>query len=98
MKQNRRETETRLHITLYGTVQGVGFRYFVRTTARPLDLAGYVLNRADGAVEIEAEGPPDAVQQLLHTVQHGPPLAHVERVERLGPSAETLPKPFEIRH
>ncbi|MGH7448646.1 MAG: acylphosphatase [Longimicrobiales bacterium] len=98
MKQPRRNTEARLHFALYGAVQGVGFRYFVRTAARPLDLAGYVLNRSDGAVEIEAEGSPDAVQQLLHTVQHGPPLANVERVERLGPSAETLPKPFEIRH
>jgi Acylphosphatases len=39
---------TRLHVLATGLVQGVGFRWFVRETARRHDLAGWVLNRLTG--------------------------------------------------
>ena len=90
--------DRRVHVVLYGGVQGVGFRWFVREAARRLDLPGYVLNRADGGVELETAGPADAVAELLRTVGNGPPLARVETVEELKPSAERLPSPFAIRH
>lgn len=98
VKQTRRHAERRARVRVYGAVQGVGFRYFVRQSARRLDLAGYVLNRPDGSVELEAAGSHDGVGELLRTVAHGPPMAHVERVESLEPTDETLPAPFEIRH
>ena len=90
--------DRRVHAALYGSVQGVGFRWFVREAARRLDLPGYVLNRADGAVELETAGPAEAVEELLRTVRNGPPLARVETVQVLEPSAEPLPSPFAIRH
>jgi acylphosphatase len=96
VKQSRRNTEDgRVHAIIYGTVQGVGFRYHVRQAARRLGLAGYVLNRPDGAVEFEAAGDPMAVAELLRTVEHGP--GHVERVEIVEYGLEALPEPFTIR-
>lgn len=87
----------RHRIALYGTVQGVGFRYFVRQHARSLDLAGYVLNRADGAVELEVAGSDAVLAGFLHTVANGPPHSRVDRVESLEPTSDALPEPFAIR-
>lgn len=99
MKHSRSKTEDRrVRAAVYGGVQGVGFRYFVRQAARGLDLAGYVFNRTDGAVELEVAGAREDVEALLRTVEHGPPLAHVERVEPMAPTEEVLPAPFAIRH
>ncbi|HEX6309251.1 MAG TPA: acylphosphatase [Longimicrobiales bacterium] len=94
---DRRKPEERVRLRLYGAVQGVGFRYFVRQTARRHDIAGYVINRPDGAVELEAGGDADALERFRHTVEHGPPLARVERVETLEHTPEVLPLPFEVR-
>jgi acylphosphatase len=71
-----------LSATVYGLVQGVGFRYFVRRMARELDITGYVRNTADGeAVEVVAEGHADKLSQLLKSLQSGPNSAKVSRVE-----------------
>ena len=41
----------RLRIEVEGTVQGVGFRWFVARHARSLGLSGYARNLPDGRVE-----------------------------------------------
>lgn len=48
-----------------GTVQGVGFRWWVRSQALELGLAGHAANLEDGRVEVVAQGPARAVAQLL---------------------------------
>ena len=61
-------------------MQGVGFRPFVYALATRLGLAGWVGNDVDG-VFAEVEGPAEAVEKFLFSVQAGaPPLARVERV------------------
>lgn len=91
----------RLHVLAKGRVQGVGFRWFVRETARRLALAGWVLNRPDGAVEVVADGPADAIVALRAAVQEGPPGARVDSVEDLSEKApasdEPLPRPFGVQ-
>jgi acylphosphatase len=47
---------SRLHVFYSGTVQGVGFRYTVRTLASGFELTGTVRNLPDGRVELLAEG------------------------------------------
>ncbi len=72
----------RLSATVYGRVQGVYFRYFVRNIARGLGLKGYVCNLASGdAVEIKAEGEKPQLDRLLEQIKVGPPGAWVKRVE-----------------
>ncbi len=72
----------RVHVLVRGVVQGVGFRAFVRRNARRLGVKGFVRNLPDGfTVEIVAEGPDDAIEQLINIVSKGPPGAIVEDVE-----------------
>jgi acylphosphatase len=61
-------------------VQGVGFRYFAESNARRLGLEGYVRNRHDGAVEVEAEGDAPALERFLDLLRQGPRMARVEDV------------------
>jgi acylphosphatase len=48
-----------------GSVQGVGYRWFVRGLALDAGLAGSATNLADGRVEVVLEGPEDAVAAAL---------------------------------
>jgi len=70
----------RLKAEIVGDVQGVGFRFFAERHARHLGLEGYVRNRNDGAVEVEAEGAASALEQFLNELRHGPRLARVQDV------------------
>ena len=47
---------TRLHVYFSGHVQGVGFRYAVRTVSLEFDVTGWVKNLSDGRVEMLSEG------------------------------------------
>ncbi len=70
-----------LHAFVEGRVQGVGFRMFVLRTAVALDLCGWVRNRANGQVEVWAEGSPSNVSSLLNQLKQGPPAAVVTHVD-----------------
>ena len=76
------EKETRYLLTLVvsGRVQGVGFRYFALHRARAHGIAGWVKNRYDGKVEIEAEGPRGDLELFLMDIKGGPPASHVTYV------------------
>lgn len=79
-----------------GRVQGVFFRAATVERARELGLRGYARNLADGTVEVEAEGPEEALLALEHWLWRGPPLAKVEAVEVHAPSEQPLPPSFAI--
>ncbi|TFV87530.1 acylphosphatase [Blastococcus sp. CT_GayMR20] len=48
-----------------GSVQGVGYRWFVRGLASDAGLTGSARNLPDGRVEVVLEGPDDAVARVL---------------------------------
>ncbi len=73
--------DERLHATVRGSVQGVGFRYFVLTAARSLGLAGSVANRHDRNVEVIAEGPRVNLLELLRLLHEGPRSSVVKGVD-----------------
>jgi acylphosphatase len=68
-------------VVITGRVQGVGYRDWMVTTAQALGVAGWVRNRADGAVEALVYGETDAVEELLRACRRGPRLAAVSRIE-----------------
>ena len=88
---------TRLHVLATGLVQGVGFRWFVRETARHLGLAGWVLNRPDGSVEVMAEGQAGALASLRAAVGQGPAGARVDAIQDLPDNGEALSRPFGVK-
>ena len=88
-----------LSATVYGRVQGVYFRYFVRTVARNLGLKGYVRNLASGdAVEIKAEGQKSQLDKLLEQLKVGSPGAWVKRVDVDWSVCTGRFNDFNIRH
>lgn len=62
---------TRLTAWVHGHVQGVGFRWWTRSRALELGLAGYAANQADGRVLVVAQGPRPACEQLLELLRGG---------------------------
>jgi acylphosphatase len=65
-----------------GKVQGVFFRASTREQAQRLGVRGHARNLPDGRVEVLAVGADDAIRQLEQWLQHGPPSARVDHVER----------------
>ena len=70
-----------LRATVFGVVQGVGFRWYVRGRALRHGLTGRAANRPDGAVEVEAEGDRASLERFLASLSEGP--GRVERVEHV---------------
>ncbi|WP_337060915.1 acylphosphatase [Kineococcus sp. G2] len=71
----------RLTAFVSGRVQGVGFRWWTRSQALELGLSGRAVNKADGRVEVVAEGPAERLQELL---------------ERLGEQPSAHERPGEV--
>jgi acylphosphatase len=86
----------RRRVVVWGRVQGVGFRWSVRERARQRDVAGWVGNRGDGAVEAVFEGDTDAVEQLVRFMSEGPRGAAVERFDIDEEDPEGLDR-FDVR-
>jgi len=80
----------RRRVVVHGYVQGVGFRFAVQRTASSRDLAGWVRNRPDGAVEAVFEGERDDVEALVDFCRRGPRGAEVDRVDVEAESPEGL--------
>jgi len=84
-------------IRVTGVVQGVGFRPFVYQLAHAQGLTGWVLNTSSG-VDIEVEGPPDALLNFLRDLEaQAPPLAHIESITATDHPPNGYQQ-FEIRH
>jgi len=88
------------HLTLFGRVQGVGFRWSLYAQATALGLCGWVRNRRNGSVEALLDGPAEAVESLTDWAWHGPPGARVDDVEvndEPCPGDGKTPTGFELR-
>ena len=77
---------SRIKIKVFGSVQGVFFRYTTRKVAQRLGLDGYVKNLPDGTVYIEAEGSEDKLYELLEFSKkgQGPVFVHSSDYRRDG--------------
>ena len=90
------DTATAFRIS--GKVQGVGFRYFVRTAAQHLGLTGWVKNNSDGSVVGLAEGEHGLIVSFLKELKVGNRWSQVEGVENEPHSYSGEYKSFEIRY
>jgi acylphosphatase len=86
----------RRRVVVHGHVQGVFFRDTTRREAARRGVAGWVTNRADGAVEAVFEGPPEAVAAMVEFCESGPRGADVDRVEVVDEEPERL-NGFDVR-
>ena len=82
-----------------GMVQGVGFRFFAQRAAERLGVAGYVMNRRDGRVEVYAIGEPGPLRDLHIELQHGPRGASVtDAAEEKAEILDEYSGSFTIEH
>ena len=80
----------RSHVVVHGQVQGVFFRDSCRREAESRNVAGWVTNRPDGAVEAVFEGEPAAVAALVDFCRRGPRGADVGSVDETSEKPEGL--------
>lgn len=93
-----------VHIFIYGFVQGIGFRHFVRSNARRLDLTGWVRNvpsldfGKQGCVEVLFQSNDKSkIEEMIMLCRKGPFLAEVKNIEIKQESSNTQDyKSFEI--
>ena len=86
----------KLKITVFGRVQGIGFRFSAMQAAYKYGVRGFVKNQPDGSVYLEAEGKEQDVDQFLQWCKRGPIGARVERVETEQTEPGDLTR-FDIR-
>ena len=68
-------------INIYGKVQGIGFRYNALQKANELGVNGFVKNRSDGSVYIEAEGESEILEMFILWCKNGPSWSIVEDIK-----------------
>ena len=61
----------RKKVSVYGAVQGVGFRYRAEHTANLLGVTGWVRNEPDGSVLLEMQGTEEQIDKVLALVNQG---------------------------
>ncbi len=84
-----------VRVFIYGNVQGVFFRAFIKEQAEKLNIKGYVRNKEDGSVEAWFEGQSDKVNNMVEKAKQGPKHAVVKRLDTVDESFEGYKK-FKI--
>lgn len=69
------------NITVQGLVQGVFYRKYAEEMALKLGLLGFVMNKSDGSVYIEAEGKEEDLQKMVDWCWKGSPKSKVDDVK-----------------
>ncbi len=85
------------HLFISGEVQGVGFRYFVLSTAEKSGLTGWVRNLPDGRVEAVVQGEKKKILLLIKQCHIGPMLSRVERIEVGWEERKEVFKEFTVK-
>lgn len=80
----------RVRLIVTGRVQGVGYRASCARAATKIGVAGSVRNRADGSVEVIAEGSTAQLEESVGWCRQGPPFGSVTGVEVIAEEAVGL--------
>ena len=92
------QSDRQQHEVYYaGSVQGVGFRYTVRSLATRFDVTGYVRNLADGRVHLVVEGTSEEIAEFLAAIRAEMRYYIRDIQKTVQPGAGRFPS-FEIRH
>lgn len=82
--------------TIYGQVQGVGFRMYAYRQAERLGLNGWVKNNSDGTVSFLCEGSDVEINYFIKLMERGNDYSRVEKVDCSDTSSRGLVS-FEVR-
>ncbi len=85
-----------LEISLFGRVQGVGFRYFISKQAKKNELKGIVMNKESGEVFIIAQGEERRLQEFILWLQKEPGFSKITGMKYYWKEAEKIYPDFRI--
>ena len=71
----------KLHVKIYGKVQGVWFRINTKKKADELGVNGWVKNTMDGGVEAIFESKENEIYNMMNWCLRGSPNSKVEKIE-----------------
>lgn len=84
--------------TIYGRVQGVGFRFYTMRQAQKLMLSGCVKNLSDGSVLVITVGIENQIAAMRQWLKTGSPAARVDRIIEQEYIGEREFIDFKIEH
>lgn len=70
-----------VRVYIFGIVQGVFFRAFIKEQADKLNVKGYVRNKEDGSVEAWIEGDSSKVDEMIEICKKGPEHGQIKRLD-----------------
>ena len=69
-----------VHISVYGEVQGTGFRTWSQKQADKFSLSGWIRKASDGSFEIFSQGNKDKIDDFVSKCWDGPNMAFIDEV------------------
>jgi acylphosphatase len=85
-------------ITVYGRVQGVGYRYFALHRAEELGISGWVKNTIDDNVKIIAQGDESTLKTYVDYLRLGPTLSRVDKISVTKSDITTVFDIFSVKY
>ncbi|MBO4387322.1 MAG: acylphosphatase [Treponema sp.] len=87
----------RRHYIFSGMVQGVGFRWRSEQIAKMLGISGWVRNRSDGRVEMEAQAEEEVLDNMLNLLERQS-FIQIDGIESSDIPVETKSYYFSVRY
>ena len=84
------------HLSIFGNVQGVGFRYWLYTKATKKNIRGWVKNKITGEVEALLIGDDEDVKEVIKQCEQGPHSSNVTQIKIQDYKQEYSKKSFDI--
>ena len=69
-----------VHVSIYGEVQGTGFRSWSEEQAQKFSLSGWARKASDGSIEIFAQGEKEKINDFVSSCWDGPNMAFIDEV------------------
>ena len=87
---------TAVHISIYGEVQGIGFRSWSKEHAQKFGLSGWTRKASDGSIEIFAQGEEEKINDFVSLCWDGPNMAFIDEVLVKDTTSDDSISSFEI--
>ena len=85
-----------VHISVYGEVQGTGFRTWTKEQADKLNLSGWTRKASDGSIEIFSQGEQEKINEFVSICWDGPNMAFIDEVLVKDTNTDDSISVFEI--
>ena len=85
-----------VHISIYGEVQGTGFRSWTKEQAQKFSLTGWARKSSDGSIEIFTQGEKEKINDFVSLCWDGPNMAFIDEVLVKDANSDDSFSSFEI--